>query len=246
MTVMFLWIFSKWIAWENTSEISNKEIDVNDAGQRNVKSIKWLLMLIPSICYFLLVSKMAVYIDARYLSQAYAVFMVWVLGGIFVVGRRILEQRYWISAIGLLLAIMSVNSWKTCKGDLMYRDSEEVFSRAEAHGTCNCLYIYDENWKALPSYLEVSRYKSVTFYKVNNMDSIAGMQNLSDKEMVVCIASDSDSQEILKYIMEVCPPLNAYQEIHNFVYTTSYYLYEDDMDFNSNMKDSALNSRERE
>lgn len=175
IAAVFICLFLKWIVRNNAPEISGLEADINDAGQPKIKMIKWLLVSIPSICYFLLVSKMAVYIDARYLSPAYAVFMVWILCGIFVIGQRTLKKRYWIPAIGLLLAVTSVNSWKTCNGDLIYRDSEEVFSRAEAHGTCNCLYIYDVSWKSLPSFLEVSRYKSVTFYNVNNMESIAGM-----------------------------------------------------------------------
>lgn len=227
LAAIFLWIFSKWIVWKNAPEIPSVETDADDAEQRKGKIIKWLLMSIPSICYFLLVSKMAVYIDARYLSPAYAVFMVWILCGIFVIGKRILEKRYWIPAAGLLLAILTVNSWRACSGDLMYKDSEELFSRAEAHATCNCVYIYDVSWQPLLSFLEVSRYQSVTFYKDDHMESITDMQNLSDKEMVVCITGDSDPQEILKYIMEVCPALNAYQEIHSFGYTTSYYLYED-------------------
>ena len=209
-------------------------------GGRKEEKIKWLLMSIPSICYFLLVSKMAVYIDPRYLSPVYAVFMVWIMCGIFFMGERILYKKYLSPVVVLLLAVIAVNSWKTCDGDLMYRDSEELLSRAESHAECNCLYIYDESWKTLLSFLEVSRYKSVTFYKNNNMESLDDTQYLSDKEMVVCIAGNADSQEILKCIMEMCPSLNAYQEMHSFGYTTSYYLYEDDVVLDSNMMEVQI------
>lgn len=240
IAAIFIWLFLKWVVRNNASEIFGSGTDINDAAQPKVKMIKWLLIMIPSICYYLLVSKIAVYIDARYLSPTYAVFMGWILCGIFVIGQRTLKKRYWISASGLLLAIVVVNSWRICNGDLMYRDSEGLFSRAESHAECSCLYIYDVSWKPLLSFLEISRYKSVTFFKVNNMESIADIQNLSDKEMVVCIASDSDSEEILKYILEVSPSLNVYQEIHSYGYTTSYYLYEDDVAFNSAMMEVQI------
>lgn len=230
---IFICIFYKWVVRKNTCKVTDEETDGSDTIQQKGRTIKWLLMLVPSISYFLLVSKIAVYIDARYLSPAYSVFMVWILCGIFVMGKRIVEKRYLIPASGLLLAVMTVNSWRVCSGDLMYKDVKEISSRAEEYALCNCLYIYDVDWRTTLSFLEVPYYKSVTFYKDNNLESLADMQDLSDTEMVVCIAGDSDPQEILNYIMEVCPSLNAYQEIHSFVYTTSYYLYEDSQTLDS-------------
>ena len=224
---IFLWIFSKWTVWENTPKISNGNTIINDGEHHNKKMIKWLLVVIPSICYFLLVSKMAVYIDFRYLSPLHAVFIAWIMSGIFVIGKRILEKRYWIPAAGLLLSIVVVHSWQTCGVGVQDANTEKIRSHAETYASCNCIYIYNERWRFLSSFMEASHYKSVTLYHVNNMEFMADMQCLSDKEMVVCITNDCDSQVILKNIMEVCPSLNAYQEIPSFGYTVNYYLFED-------------------
>lgn len=213
---------------ETTSEIPEKETMISYSRKHKETMIKWLLVVIPSICYFLLVSKMAIYIDSRYLSPIYAVIMVWIIGAIFVIGKRILEKRYWTLAAGLLFAIVVVHSWKTCGVGMEDEYSEKIYSQAEEHASCNCLYIYNEKWEFLSSFMEASHYKSVTLYHENNIESMTDMQYKSDKEMVVCITNGCDSQAILKYIMEVCPSLNVYQEIHSFGYATSYYLYEDE------------------
>lgn len=109
----------------------------------------------------------------------------------------------------------------------MSGDSQETFAKAEAHASCNCLYIYDATFKALPSFLEASHYSSCTFYNENNIESIVDMQHLSDHEMIVFVTNSCDSQAVLEYIMEVCPYLNLYQELNSYGYATSYYLYDD-------------------
>ena len=142
-------------------------------------------------------------------------------------GGGILQKRYRSVASGLLLAIVVVNSWKICGGGWMSRDSEEMFAKAEAYASCNCLYIYDASWKALPSFLEASHYSSCTFYDANNIESIVDMQYLSDHEMIVFVTNSCDSQAILEYLIEVCPALDLYQELNSYGYATSYYLYAD-------------------
>ena len=188
-------------------------------------TIKWLLLIIPSICYFLLVSKMAVSIISRYLTPIYAVLMVWILCGIFITGKRFLKQEYWFIVTCLCLILMTVNSWKNCNWEYLYKNTKSLLEDVKNYSESNCLYIYDAQWKVMSSYCEVSQYNSLTFYRADNIAAIADMEYKLDKELVVYISDTCDSGAVLEFIMEQCPMLNGYQKIGSYGYATSYYLY---------------------
>lgn len=189
------------------------------------------MLIIPSICYFLLVSKMAVYILSRYLIPIYAVLIVWILCGIFIIGKRLLERKYWLVVSCLFLTLMTVDIWKTGVGYL-YKDSMALLSDIENYSEYNCLYIYDVSWKVIESYCEISQYNSITFYNAGNIAAIANMEHIFDDDLVVYIVNTCDSMAVLEYIIEQCPLLNTYQEIGSYGYATSYYLYDNGAEAN--------------
>lgn len=226
VVLVVLLLISKWTARGEKLAVWRVG-DSESVSIRKHKEIiaRWLLLIIPSICYFLLVSKMAAYIAERYLTPIYAVLMVWVLCGIFIIGKRLSKQKYWLVVFCLFLALMVGNGWKNCNWEYLYKDTKALLSDAENYAESNCLYIYDSRWRVMSSYCEVSQYNSLTFYMAGNIADIANMEYKQDKELVVCISNTCDSVAVLEYIIEQCPSLNTYQKIGSYGYATSYYLY---------------------
>ena len=49
----------------------------------------------------------------------------------------------------------------------------------------DCLYVYDENWKTQPSFLEVRNYNSVTFVNSSNLEMLSSLEIINNKEMML-------------------------------------------------------------
>ena len=86
----------------------------------------------------------------------------------------------------------------------------------------DCLYVYDENWKTQPSFLEVRNYNSVTFVNSSNLEMLSSLEIINNKEMMLLITADSE--KILEEILKNCSQFSGYSEIGTYAFTTTYYL----------------------
>lgn len=193
-------------------------------------NIKWVLLILPSICYFLLVSKIAVYNVDRYIFPIYAVVLIWTVCLLYKTGKYLIRKRYQCMAASILLAIVLVSSWRYCTWDYLYKNTESFLKTAEQYKDVNCVYVYDDSYRVQPSYYEVSKYKSVVFWNVNNMDSMKGRDYCRNKELIVCIINTCDQQAVLNKMLSYCPFLNAYKKLGGHERNTSYYLYGDNIE----------------
>ena len=192
--------------------------------------IDWIVLILPSACYFLLVAKMAVYKTDRYIFPVYAVVLTWTVCLLYKLGRRLIQPQYQYTAAAVLLSITLVSGWKLCTWDYLYKDTEALLRTAEGYGDVDCVYIYDAIWKVRPSYYEVSKYNSVVFWNVNNMDAIRSQDYCMDRELIVCILNSCDQQSVLNELLSFCPFLNTYDELGGYAYATTYHLYGDNVE----------------
>lgn len=196
---------------------------------RNIK-VYWILAIIPSVCYFFLVSKMAVYITSRYLTPIYAVVLT-VIGALtYRVGCKILKGKKNNIFFVVLSAIIIVNSWKVCSWEYLYSSSTALLEKADEYSEENNLYIYDVNWKIYPSFYELSKYKSVTFFNQKNISAIGDFPYKNDMELIVSIINGCDVESILNQILAVCPFIDSYEEIGSYGYATSWHLFSQSLD----------------
>lgn len=193
-------------------------------------NIKWVLLILPSICYFLLVSKIAVYGVDRYIFPIYAVVLTWTVCLLYRMGKYLIRKRHQYTAASILLAIVLVSSWRQCTWDYLYKNTESFLKTAEQYKDVDCVYVYDASYRVQPSYYEVSNYKRVVFWNVNNMDSMKGRDYCRNKELIVCIINTCDQQAVLNKMLSYCPFLNAYKKLGGHERNTSYYLYGDNIE----------------
>lgn len=194
---------------------------------RLAEHFDWIVLILPSVCYFLLVAKMAVYKTDRYIFPVYAVALTGMICLLYKLGRRLIQPQYQYTAAAVLLSITLVSGWKLCTWDYLYKDAETLLRTAEGYGDVNCVYIYDTAWKVKPSYDEVSKYNSVVFWNVNNMDAIKSQDYCTDKELIVCIINSCDQQSVLNKLLTSCPYLNTYEKLGGYAYATTYHMFGD-------------------
>lgn len=187
-------------------------------------TIDWVLVTIPSICYFLLISKMAVYVTDRYLMPVYAVIVAVIITIIYCIGEKLDKKKHYFF-LSVLTGIMIVNSWKVCGWAYLYKNSPAMMEKAAEYQDVNDICIYESAWKSYPSFYELSQYKSITFYHKDNLDAFNSFSGRNDSSLIVTIENSFNAESILNKILGACPMLDSYEKIATYGYMSSYYLY---------------------
>ena len=210
--------------------------------------IKWILLVVPSILYFLLVSKSAVYVADRYLFPIYAICLISIVLVIYKVSKGVIKKDKLYLFLIFCCAIITANSWRGTSWNYLYTSSQQLTDKAKEYASLDCLFVYDTSWKVQPSFYEVRNYNSVTFVPPNNLDIIKNLDCISQTELIVSIIGDSEN--IVKKIMEVCPMLTKYEKLGNLHYATTYRLYGESsskqMELYANGKQMRLGTEELE
>jgi hypothetical protein len=194
----------------------------NGVKKRHVSAlgVKWCLVIIPSLVYLLVVSKIAVYIDSRYVSPIYAVVFAGALCGVYYIIGNLVSGRKFYIAVFAVCAFITINGWRCADWRFLYIESEDFLKDASRYGDVDCVYVYDTNWKMQSDFYEVSNYKSVTFIPSGNLDMIAQTEAASAERLIVKVMSNSE--EILNRVLEMCPNLEGYDRLGAYAYGETY------------------------
>ena len=185
-----------------------------------------IIGFLPSVGYFFLIAKIAVYNTERYAFPIFATMILVVLYGIKKV-IKFLFQRDDIYKIvfGTVCAIMIASNWKTCSWKFLYLDSAKLLNKMDNYNNVDGLYIGDTEWKMHRNFFEVSKLRSVTFFG-NNIEILAEMDDLNNQsDYVLFVMENNDVEKIVNQIFQICPQINSYEKLGSYGYTTSYYLY---------------------
>lgn len=189
--------------------------------------MRYCLIFIPIGMYFFIVSKMAAFVTDRYMFPIYAGAM----GSVFclVIGclQMFFKDKILLIVTALFMAVVVINEWKDINWPYFGREAAGLIEMSKERKNVDCLYIYDEDWKTQPSFLEVRNYNSVTFVNSSNLEMLSSLEIINNKELMLLVAFDSEEElkEIMAKIREACPQFNGCSEIGEYFYTTTYYFY---------------------
>lgn len=188
-----------------------------------INLMRWLIVSIPVIIYFLFVSESAVYITDRYLFPVYAVafgILVCTLGALM---RKILSTQNVYIILCLVGAVFAVNGFVNTSWEYLYKSSEELLNKAQTYSDKNCIAVYDTKWKEQQTFNEVKNYKSVTFIPQENAGSIIQYDNLFEDSFMLTVSGGNDDS-IIHTIQDNYPYLTNCETVGAFAYTTTYCL----------------------
>lgn len=192
------------------------------SAEKKVILVRYLCIMVPVVLYFLLVSKIAVFVTDRYMYPIYAVLFTVVFCGVSVWIQKLAVQQAVVFFI-IVTVIMNVNSWKNTDWEYLYRTSRPLLEAAANYGDVDCLYVYEKPWQLNSSYYEIAKYHSVTFLTEDEMDMLGSLDISGQYHLMLTVAGEDE--EILNRIMEICPALNTYDYIGSYAYTNTYYLH---------------------
>ena len=186
---------------------------------------RYLLISIPCIVFFLLVSKTAVYQTDRYLVPIYGV----VFAGVLCLALTLLENLWspgTVAAISCgLMALILWGSWHSAGWEYLYRETKDRMEMVEAHASADCICIYDgSRWKVQADLSEYTKYNSVTFLRWGSFDPAEVDRFIETEDAVISIVGKVDQESCLAELMQYLPRYAGYTSMGSYGYSTSYAL----------------------
>ena len=180
-----------------------------------------------TLCYFLMVTKIAPYMTDRYLMPVYAfVYLIAVGGFAWLLGKLIRPGRALAVCSAVFLAATAGKLVQGAPG-YAYADFQKHQALAEEYGDTYCVYIDREyNWWEYYGVIQLlQEYKG--FYCISyaaiTEDIPAAMEKFADADQVVVYVGDSElNEEITDYISKTVgavemQPLDEFDRYHIYL-----------------------------
>lgn len=183
-----------------------------------------LILIVPAVLYFLLISRIAVYNTDRYIHPIYGVTVAAGICIIYFLANTVMQRK--AAEVFSLLAVfgMVVGSW-FCTGLVSFEAQED--ENSINYADCDALYLYkdDELWRIQAGFWKLKDCRSMTFISDDGFDYIYQGDILEDKQLLVIIQDEIEDHDFyLASVAGVCPYLEDYVEIDQDGYATVYYL----------------------
>ena len=194
-----------------------------DAAAAKENLVRYILIFVPVILYCLFAARAAATVSDQYITPIYAVAFAGTLCLVITLFRNIFSEKSIYPAAIVLLSVILVNSWNGIGWPYLYRTSLAFLNETSSYGDSDCLYVYSERYQTLPSFREVSAYKSVTFLDEENFFMLPTLDIALNDRLIVKV-TDND-QAILNEVIATYPHLNSCYAIGSDKYSTTYYVY---------------------
>jgi hypothetical protein len=189
----------------------------------NLQYIQWCILIVPTLLYFLAVSKMAVYIADRYIFPIYPVALAAVFCLIYCGASNVFNKRIKYAFICVVCIILTFNSYRMTDWDYLFQSSFEFLEEADSYSNLDCVYLYDNVWKIQNDYYEIKKYNSITYISYDNINMLADLDCISDSQLVIKVNGNEDM--IIKQIMNICPAFDKYEKIGTYAWSSTYVVY---------------------
>lgn len=185
---------------------------------------RWLFIMIPTLIYFLLVSKTSAYIDSRYISLIYPCVILCTISFIIYFGKTFFTKRATMITVGIIAAV-TVGSYFLCSWCYSFKDGKESLDIAAKHSNEDCLFICDNNelWQADRNYQELIQYQSVTFTEMQSVPQLADTDVGKEDSFIAYIALYDKNMLSPDTIIKYCDNVNTYEKLFCWKYADVYY-----------------------
>lgn len=179
----------------------------SDSPSFKLALYRYVCVLIPSTCYFLLVAKSAPFFTERYISPIFALVLVGIVGLYYQIIRAVVGKAGTARFIvAILISVMVFLGMKNYEWPYLYREREAALSLAENKGgsSSNAICVYTSKWMINPHYLEISKCGTSTFYKLSDYDSFTDSvnENLFGEKLALFIIGDVERDFVDRFMTD--------------------------------------------
>ena len=195
--------------------VKNKHLD-------SIKVKKYVLLIIPAVVYFVLVSKIAAYINERYISIIYPMIIIWVYCLLFDSINEMVPNKYSKLVSSLMLIVIVFFGFYHSEWTYLYRDTKELNEESIKYKDVDCVCIYDGNQtEILNNCVELMNYNSLTVLKEEDINNIKNYIKTDD--VIIKILNTNDG--CLEKIIEQLPNYSNCELLGSARNGSSYHLY---------------------
>lgn len=184
----------------------NEQKSDNETNKKQLVC-RYICILVPSICYFLLVAKSSPFFSERYISPIFALVLAGVMGVIYRVIKKVINREDVTRlVVAGLASVMILGGLKDYDWQYLFRERKNALEAAENKGgsDSNAICIYSRKWMIDPHYLEISKCGTVTFYQLTDYDSFAQKVNdeLFGEKLALFIIGDVEGDFFERFISD--------------------------------------------
>lgn len=197
--------------------LKNKYLD-------SLRAQRYVFLIVPTAIYFILVSKIAAYINERYISIIYPIIIVWIYSLLFDTINEIVSSKYSKYVSSALLVILLVLGFYHAEWTYLYRDTKPLNEASIKYQNLDCICIYDGNQTdVLNNCVELMNYNSLTLIKEEDISNIN--KYIETDEVVIKILNIENEEECLSNIKQELSNLSNCDLLGNARNGSSYHLY---------------------
>lgn len=197
--------------------------DVSETETHKNKLICWGLITLPTILYFLLISKIAVAYTERYMFPIYATATICFIGFLHYITHKFLMSSIRNISLCVICVVSIIGSWQAGAWPYLYTETKTTLETFEEYKNVQCIVIYDSMHHVQTTYPLLHECNKVSFIDVYTYYWIAEWECSKNDELMILLIGDYEYE--LKNILKLCPNLNSYQKLFNIGAGTLYYLH---------------------
>ncbi len=203
-------------------------------GTNHYLPINYMLLIVPTVIYFIIVVKISVYRSERYIVPIYAnIFLLASLMLVNLFDRFSVSKVYKTVLLCFTLAVITINSWFTVSWQFLYLDAKPYLDGIAKHAGVDNICLYSNDWQICVMIMDVKLYRSIQFCNFKNdtvkQEILKRIGDSNPKKLVVSLvgADSSKHQGYLQEILKQSSSLNYYRKLGTIHYgfVTSYLLF---------------------
>ena len=177
----------------------------------------YIFITIPCLFYFLIISKIAILQQNRYLFPIYALILTVIFSFFITALFHFFGRKRGCFLFYLTLIFISINAWYNSNRLYLYKSTLPLLEETMKYQDLECLFIYNDPYQFFFPYKEIKNYKTITMVHINNLSSWNLIKN--DKLIVVAV---KENEALAKKIIAHYSHFNKYKKIVEFENTSTY------------------------
>ena len=178
----------------------------------------WVILLVPTLVYFVLVGKTSSYIADRYMYPIYPFIILCVLYLLFILCRLIHNNKAQHVTYILLLLGMTTSAYTQSTWGALCIIPQEQFSQFEEHKESDAKFIYKGGWNVYPTLNQVKPLNSLTLYTMDEMDELRSALDTIDCPFILFVDELTDTNCVKSQLPDIkFQPICRYGLAHSYI-----------------------------
>ena len=191
--------------------LKSKKIDEeNNIYNRKNNIIKYGIIFISILMYFLFISKVVIYKTSRYMIPIYCItFTGFISLMILLIMEVIKKKTIYYPLIILILALIYKKNWEILSKESL--NFPKITNPLQNYSNIDCIFIYKLIQHTTPFTFEMKNCKRIKFIREQNINSTIFLSENNNTKVILIIHKSIDIR--IKDFLKYFPKINSYKEI---------------------------------